>query len=411
MGALTEQQIKAWIRAGDPVFGKSDGDGLTFTLSKGGQASWVLRYRFGGKGREVTIGNYPDVRLADARIEATRLRAKVDQGIDVAAEKRKAKLAHRLARTFSELADQYLELAGPSLKENSRKEVERYLTKDIRPRLGNLPASDIGAADIINLVERIAQRSQSVARRAFEIVSVIFSFGVARHIVPRNVCVGLKISAILGGVRARRKRIMLTEEELRIIMPAMGNLGAENGLALKILLATCTRKSELLKARWADLDLERALWMIPVENAKNKRPFTVPLAPTVVGWFKELQAIAGDSPFVLPARKRGYGKKSPTASRSTLNAALDRLNLGVREFSPHDLRSTARSHLSAMGVGVVVAERCLNHELGGLLSVYDQHDYLDERRRVLESWAQFLEECERGEARGIARNVVPLKAY
>jgi integrase len=407
MGVLTDVRIRSWVKDENPIAGKSDGGGLTFTLSKAGRAAWVFRYRFAGAGCEVTLGNYPDMTLADARQRASKLRLDVQSGIDVAAEKRKAKFAHRQAQTFEDLAKQYLKVAGTQLKETSRTAVERYLSKDINPRIGRIAATDLVAADVINLIEQIAKRSQSVARRAFEMVSVILAFGVARQAVVRNVCGDLKISAILGEVKPRRPRIMLSEDELRVILPMLNALGRENALALKIILATCVRKSELIKARWEHI--QNGHWTIPEENAKNKKSFVIPLAPTVIEWFEKLRVFSNESAFVLPARKRGYGRKSSTISPSTLNAALDRTPLGVRDFSPHDLRSTARSHLAASGVDVIVAERCLNHELGGLISVYDKHDYLDERRSVLERWARLLQQYESGEKR-TATNVIALRA-
>ena len=88
-----------------------------------------------------------------------------------------------------------------------------------------------------------------------------------------------------------------------------------------------------------------------------------------------------------------FRSKSETISRSTLNAALDRIDLGARKFSPHDLRSTARSYLVKQGMSLVAAERCLNHSLGGLVEVYDRYDYFDERKKGLELWANFLENC------------------
>ena len=92
-----------------------------------------------------------------------------------------------------------------------------------------------------------------------------------------------------------------------------------------------------------------------------------------------------------------------------LHKLCDDLGDKVRRFTPHDLRSTARSHLAALGVHVIVAERCLNHSLGGLIGVYDQHDYLTERRGALETWATFLHACETGEAMH-PKNVILLKA-
>jgi integrase len=415
MNRLTDIEIKNWVKDGHPIAGKSDGGGLTFTLSKAGRASWVLRYRYGGKGREITIGNYPDISLKDARVEATKLRAKVDMGANVAADKRKTKLAASTARSFKELSALYLEKSGAKVKESTRKETGRYLTKDINPRIGSLAANEITVAEIINIVEQIAKRSQSVARRAFEILSVIFSFGMSRQIVPKNVCAGLKVSDILGEIKPRRQRIYLSEDELRVMLPTLHSLGIENALMVKILLATCTRKSELLKARWDEVDLVTGIWTIPANNIKRRKSakpaeaFRIPLPPTVIDWFQQLKALAVDSPYVLPARKRGYGKKSDTISKSTLNAALDRVKLGVTDFTPHDLRSTARSHLGAMGVDIITAERCLNHELGGLVPIYDKNDYLDNRRGALELWARFLNECEMGIKRDLT-NVIPLHA-
>jgi len=393
MGKLTDIQIQAWMKAGLPLAGKSDGDGLTFTLSKAGRASWVLRYRFGGKGKECTIGNYPDITLSEARKLATKLRVQIDTGADVAAIKRKTKLADRLAKTFREVSDAYLDIAANELKESTRDETRRYLEKDILPRIGGLSATEVLEPEIIDLIGKVANRSHSVARRTFEILSVIMSFAVAKHLLPRNPCASLKISALIGQTRPTRQCIMLSEDEVKVVLLNASALGIENALMLKILLATCTRKGELIRAKWADVDLENGIWHIPTENAKNSKAFDIPLAPTVAGWFKELKVLAGKSAFVLPARKNGYTKKSETISRSTLNAALDRIDLGARKFSPHDLRSTARSYLVKQGMSLVAAERCLNHSLGGLVEVYDRYDYFDERKKGLELWANFLENC------------------
>ena len=394
MGRLTDIQIQAWIRLGKPLAGKSDGDGLTFTLSKAGKAVWVLRYRLAGKGRERTIGSYPDTSLAAARKQATKLRAEIDTGVDVAAAKKEAKLASRLAKTFKELSEIYLEVAGPDLAATTLDETKRHLDKDIYPRIGNLAATKVLEAEVINLVGQIANRSQSVARRSFEILSVILSFGVSRHEVQRNPCATIKISSLIGQARPKRQRIMLTEDELRMVLPNANSLGQENALMLKILLATCVRKSELSKAKWEHIDTDAGIWHIPVENSKTKKSFDVPLAPTVSGWFMELKAVSGKSIYVLPARKKGYAKKATTISASTLNAALERVDFGVSHFSPHDLRSTARSYLVKQGMGLIAAERSLNHTLRGIVGVYDKYDYLDERRTGLEIWATFLKECE-----------------
>jgi ABC-type sugar transport system permease subunit len=137
-----------------------------------------------------------------------------------------------------------------------------------------------------------------------------------------------------------------------------------------------------------------------------------------VGWFKELQVFSCGSTYVLPARqfrrKDNHGGEVPFEQRtvnSMLHKLCDRLGDKVRRFTPHDLRSTARSHLSALGVDVIVAERCLNHSLGGLIAVYDQHDYMTERRAALDTWTDFILACEAREEWVVkSQKVIPLRA-
>lgn len=409
MGKLIESQLKAWIRDGQAIAGKSDGAGLTFTLSDKGSAVWVLRYRISGRTREVRIGRYPDIGLQAARILARQARAQVDQGTDVAAERQRAKLIKAQGGTFRDLGEDYLLRVGPRLAAGTRKEAGRFLRKDLYPALGSAWAVDIKPDQVVGTIDRIAKRSKTVARRAFELLSVIFSHGVARCMIPANPCLGLKVSAIIGELKVERERIKLTRQELRDVLAGLPALGRANELAVRILLATCVRKGELLGARWEHVDLARGLWTIPDEASKTGQGFVIPLPHQVAAWFEELKRMPGAETYVLPGRTVRFGQRRTYASRSTLNVALNRLEVGARRFSPHDLRSTARSYLAELGVNILVAERCLNHSLGGLVAIYDKHDYLEERRSALRIWASFLERLEKGEE-NIPSNVVPLRA-
>jgi integrase len=389
-GKLSDVQLQRWVKAGKPMAGKSDGDGLTFTLSKGGTATWVLRYRLAGKQREKTLGNYPDMTLKSARKAAVRDRAKVDDGRDVAAEKRKALSEKARAGSFKALCEDYLARGARTLSESTRAETQRFLEKDAYPRIGHIPAREVTPADIVDTVEAVAKRSDSVARRLYEILSVVFAHGVAKHAVPVSPLAALKPSAILGERPEARPRMKLAEDELRAFLAAIPGLGRTNELALRILLATCSRKGELIGAQWKDVDLERGLWTVPDENSKTGRGFVIPLPPAVAAWFGELRGLARTSRWVLPSPLHG----DRPINESTLNAALKRIEAKTRVPSPHDLRSTARSYLAHLGVDVIVAERCLNHSLGGLVAVYDKHDYMDERRRALDLWASYLANVE-----------------
>ena len=194
---------------------------------------------------------------------------------------------------------------------------------------------------------------------------------------------------------------MLTDNELRTMLPALPSMGRSNELAVKILLATCTRIGELTRAEWSHVDFERKEWTIPLEHAKNKKPFVIPLSNQVADWFIDLKHLAFNSKYVLPIRKRFGGREGDAPMESTsLNAAINcmckALDDKCRRFTPHDLRSTARTHLAALGVDLLIAERCLNHSLGGLIANYDKHDYLSERRKAQMLRSNKLRALERG---------------
>ncbi|MCV2423469.1 tyrosine-type recombinase/integrase [Paucibacter sp. DJ2R-2] len=414
---LTDVQLRKWIKTGAPL-AKADGGGLTFTLSAAGAAAWVLRYRHGGKAKELTLGRFPDLGVAAARIRARDERAKIQAGTDVAKERQTEKIKSATTKSFKQLAESYIEKVMPTLAARTYAQRRQHIDAVILPRLGRLAAREVTTSDVVSFVEAVGKiKTVNVVELVFTALSEIFKHGLANHSVIVNPCAGISVHAICGRPAPTRARLKLTEAELRAVMPTLPAIGAENAQAVKLLLLTCVRIGELTRAEWSDVDLERAEWVIPDANSKTGTGFTIPLAPAAVECFKALQPLACGSRFVLPARQvrrtRNSGGADVHFEQRAVNAMLvklcDKLGDKVRRFTPHDLRSTARSHLSALGVGLIVAERCLNHALGGLVGVYDQHDYLTERRAALETWALFLAACEAGEP-WQRDNVIQLRA-
>lgn len=411
MGKLTDVAIKALIKAKCPV-AVSDGDGLTFTLSDSGRASWVLRYRYGGKAREKTLGPYGDISIKDARRIASEDRAKIQQGIDVAAEKQRLKREAAGAWTVRELAEDYLKKNEGRLEASTLDGIRQRLRDYIYPQIGTVPARDVRPIELVDIVERASKKSLHIARLVLGVLKAIFAHGVGRHVIEFDPASQVKANAVIGPRPVARTRVMLSEVELSLMLPIASKMGVQNALMTKVLLGTAVRLGELVEARWENIDFEQRVWFIPPTDIKGKKVkarngedvkgFVIPLTEQVLGWFMELKDLAFGSGFVLPIRSRKKAEGDAHMEPVTLNAAFNKfwkenLEGKCQRFTPHDLRSTARSHLGRLGVDILVAERCLNHSLGGLVAIYDQHDYLDERRAALEKWSAVLAKLERGE--------------
>lgn len=408
---LDDIQIKHWITKREPV-AKSDGDGLTFTLSSGGTATWVLRYRMGGgRRKELTLGNYPDLSLAVARKLARAHRVSIDNGNDPAAEKKAEKARSLAAWLVRDLATDFEEkkLVAP-LAEGTIYYRKWDLDNIIRPKLGSIEVRKVTAADVVHMIES-SKRSWTVCKRLLTSTTQLFAHACGKRLINVNPCVGIDLKALMGPRPPVRRRVMLDESELRTLLGDIDEtIGLENGLALRILLATCVRSVELTKARKEHVDMDAGTWWVPDESVKTRTGFLVPLTPTVIGWFRQLFELSGDSEWLLPARterrRRAHGDTH--VSGTTLWAAIDRAfkrgGIDIRRFTPHDTRSTAKGHMRNMGIPNPITEIALNHKMRGMEAIYDVREEIPERRDALEKWAAFIEACESGKP----WNVVPI---
>jgi hypothetical protein len=297
-GLLSDLQLRHWIKAGTPL-AKADGNGLTFTLSTAGVAGWILRYRHGGRRRELTIGRYPDISLADARGIATIKRAEIMQGRNPAADKQKAKATAAKDWTVRELVKDYRAKKLVSLAHSTQVSYGRHL-KRVEKKLGALTVREIEAPDVVALVEA-SGLTWGESNMLLITTKCLFTHACGKRLINANPCHGIMLSALLGERPPKRQRLMLTREELHLLLNA--GMRRRNALTIRILLATAVRSAELYQARWEHIDLGEARWHIP--RSKTGATMDIPLAPIVVDWFKELRTLAGESAFVLPAHSRG----------------------------------------------------------------------------------------------------------
>lgn len=407
-GLLSDLQIRQWVRARKPIRA-SDGDGLTFVISPGGHAAWALRYRVGARRPEMTLGPYPALGLSEARKMALQKRAEIAQGKDPLGDRRKAKAAAVKDWSVRRLAKDYREKILVSLARSTRVCYSRHLRR-IEGRLGPMGVREVEASDIVALIvdSKLTWGESSLLHIT---AKCLFTHGCGKRLINVNPCAGIMITALLGPRPPVRKRLMLTRPELQLLLNA--SMRRPNALAIRILLATGVRGEELFTAEWKHVHLDEARWHIPA--SKTGTAMDVPLAPIVVDWFRELRGYASLSRYVLPARRRSRALRNggdahvcKDTVRESIDFWIDQYEPKVRRFTPHDLRSTMKSHMRALGVPRDISEMCLNHKLTGVEGIYDQHTYYPERRQALMTWAAFLVACEadelfaRGESAGMA---------
>lgn len=416
MPKLTDIQIRAWIKADERFDGKADGNGLYLCYPKNyTMPFWRFRYKFAGKQRAMVIGSYAELSLSRARETAKELSARVALGYDVAAEKQERKAealakmeAEKNAIRVSELAAEYFERQIlPRWKHPDI--LRRRIDKDINPRIGHMKAEDVKPRHIDEMLKAIVDRgAPTIATDVLRWTRRIFDYGIKRHVLEINPCSAFEVSDA-GGKESSRDRWLTREELIRFFqaMRTAKGFSRQNELTFKLLLALCVRKMGLCAARWEEFDLDNAVWHLPEERSKNGDPIDIPLVPPVIEWLKELRVLSCNSAWVLPARKMQH-RMIPHIQESTLPVALAKVRAEMPEvpdFTIHDFRRTARTHLAALGVDPVVAERCLNHRIKGVEGIYNRYQYFDERTSALAKWTNLLVSLERGER----YNVTPIR--
>jgi integrase len=445
---LTEQYIKSLPlpAAHHELHHDADTRGLAVRITRTGARSFLFCYHFDGKERRLSLGRWvppvsnklgspatrkPGGSLDWARQEVARLRLLVHSGVDPMEQKQSAKAEREAARQkaareidMAKLADRYLEeWAKP--RKRSWKEDERRLNAYVIPAWGTRKVKDITRADVDALVSPVATgedaRPAEAAHR-LALVRKMFSFALDKGIIDFHPCLRMKAP---GGKPAPRTRALTTARELRMLWRitepdsiwtrAPGKRRTPNRVrdgrfargeadALRLVLLTGVRASEVAELAWSEIDLDAATWLLPAARSKNKRPHLVPLLPEAVAILKRRrEEVAGS--YVFP------GVRSPHMVDEHLSRPLrvvcSRLaRIGVAPFTTHDLRRTVETGMAAAKVPKEYRDRVLNHidaSVGGVH--YNMHDYEDEKREALDKWARRLE----GMLKGPASNVVPLR--
>jgi integrase len=346
--------------------------GFGVRITNRGRKTFVLRYRANGRKRRISIGTHPPWSLKDARDEAKEILGKAAKGEDLQAARKR----ERAAETFGELAEEYLERHAKRRKKSWRED-QRKLEKDLLPAWRNRKAKDITRREVIRLVEGIVDRGSPVsANRTLALISKIFNFGIDMEIVDINPAQRVRPPA-----KESSRDVVLKEDEIRALWQALEEEDPIVAGTFKLRLLTAQRGIEVFSMRWSDIDGE--WWTIPAEVSKNGLQHRVPLSPQALAVLELLRPLSGDSEWVFDSPKK------PGTHIVAIRKAAVRIAERARvEFTAHDLRRTAATHMASMGVSRLTISKILNHVERGITAIYDRASYDAEKERALLRWGE-----------------------
>jgi integrase len=357
--------------------------GFSLRVSEQGVKTWCVSYRFAGKWTRYTFGTYPIIVLAEARQTAKDALHDAAHDINPAAAKRE----DRDAPTFRILAERYRD--EYAVKKRSYKEMARIIDRLLIPSFGSMQAKEITRKEVKALVGEIAKRAPIMANRTLDLLRRIFKWGIEEDIVAASPCYPIRKP---GKEHARSRT--LTKDEIKQIWAildqattgkkAQRKLRLQTAASLKLRLVTAQRGGEVMSMEWSEINGD--WWTIPEEKSKNGLEHRVPLTPIALRIISQMKFLSENKPgrYVFPSPK-GDGHIE------NVQKAIQRVksNTGI-QFVGHDLRRTAASMMTGMGIPRLVVGKILNHVEPGVTAVYDRHSYDREKREALEAWSKRL---------------------
>ena len=372
-----------------------DGDGLYLWVYRDGRKYWRMRYWQAGKEKSLSIGVYPKVTLSDARKKREELRKQLEADLDPSAERKATNLRKKLSaeNSFAAVALEWYNKQLHTWVPHHADDVKRRLESNIFPVLGKRPLDQIEAPELLQAIRKIEARgSYDLAHRVLQVCGQVFRYGIATGRCTRNLSADLR-GALTPHVKQHQTAVR--SEELPDLLRAIAKYDEigdkQTCLALQLLAQTFVRTSELIGAEWGELDLDNALWIIPAGRMKMRTEHVVPLTRQGLAILTELKAISGGSRYVFPGRNR-----DKPISNNTMLFALYRLGYKGK-MTGHGFRAVASTILNEAGFKPDVIERQLAHcERNAVRGAYNRAEYLPERERMMQHWADYLDSIEAG---------------
>jgi len=369
----------------------SDGAGLYLLLNPNGSRWWRLKYRHGGKEKLLSLGTYPDTGLKDARERRDAARKLLAAGVDPGDARKAEKAAggERAANSFAIIAEEWLARQAPRMAPATLEKARWTLDDLVNPWIGGRPIAEIDAPEMLKLLRRIEERgAHETAHRTKQRCGQIFRYAIATGRAKNDPTSALRgaLAPVVSTSRAAITDPAKIGELLRAIDGYTGGLVVRS--ALKLAPLVFMRPGELRQAEWAEFDLDGARWNVPAEKMKMRGDHLVHLSLQAVVILRELQPLTGRGRYVFPGERSA---KRPM-SDGAVNAALRRMGFDKDTMTGHGFRAMASTRLNEMGWAPDVIERQLAHiEKNKVRAAYNRAQYLDDRIRMMQAWADYLD--------------------
>lgn len=392
---LTDTKVRTAKPEGKPV-ALFDGGGLYLLVTPSGGKLWRLKYRFDGNEKLLSLGAYPEISLADARQRRDEARRNVAHGINPSSLRKAQKQAQtEETETFEVIAREWYAKFTPTWSAGHAESIKGRLEKDLIPWLGKLPMKEIKATKVLEALRRIEDRGAlEQAHRVRTIVGQVFRYAVATGRAERDVSADLR--GALPQPPQRHHAAITEPGEVATLLQAIDGYQGHFMVrcALKLSPMLFVRPGELRHAEWAEIDLNEAIWCIPAEKMKVKQPHIVPLCRQAVEILTELKELTGTSRYVFPSTR----SHTRPMSDNTVNAALRYLGYDRDTMTGHGFRAMARTILDeVLHVRPDYIEHQLAHAVRDPLGrAYNRTSHLEERRRMMQQWADYLDGLKAG---------------
>ena len=379
--------------AGAVIQGAKAPRGFGVRVTAAGSRAFVLNYRLRGREHRFTIGAWPDWSALKAVREARDLRQRVDRGENPIEDRTPVPARANVASMLDDFVTRHVRNNNQPLR--SADEYESAFNRLVKPRIGKLSVYEVRRSHVNKMLDEIEDSNGPVmADRTLAYLRKAFNWYAARD-DEFNVPVVRGMARIKPKERARTR--VLSDEEIRIIWPALGAAGTFGAL-VKALLLTAQRRDEIAQMSRKEIGGD-AIWEIPAERYKTKRPNFVPLSKAALGLI-DAQPKIENCDYVFPSRAKtpfsGFGKSKAALDKAIRAAMRKQAKKGVKvealpNWTLHDLRRTAKTLMVRAGVRPDISERVLGHVIAGVEGTYDRHSYAEEKRDALEKLAAMIE--------------------